>query len=344
MQDQLIKVRLHHGLGDIVGKEWEICANSVSECIRAIETNSRKLYKFLLDKTQENVRYRIIINGEDYYTETPPDLNNPESIINSELRMKKNNLKTIDIIPVLEGAGAIGKIFTAILGAVLTIIGIVVPGAQALLVVGLGLFAAGVVGLLTKPPKFEDFREIEQGGKVSYLFAGPQNIVGEGGPVPLGYGKLLVGSQVVSSAYVIRDFDTEDSTVYLRDEYGDLNFIPPVKPPPPSPNYNNRCCFIFIQGEGSLTNFVRMYRDTYYGYNGMASNGYRWMAKWLVPLMQKYNIIQKSIKYSMTTPLSKFAEWRYKQNKYGFIFWPFKIWVLIWSLIGICLKKKKDTN
>jgi predicted phage tail protein len=299
-----------------------------------------KLYKFLVDKSQENVRYRIIINGKDFYTENEPSIENLESIENCELRMKKENLETIDIIPVLEGAGKIGQIFTAILGAVLIVLGVFTfgvtsPWGVALLGAGLGLLAAGVVGLLTKPPKFEDFREIEQGGKASYLFSGPQNVVGEGGPVPLGYGRLLVGSQVIGSAYVVRDFSTADPGVYLRDEYGNLLIVPPIKPPPV------KCCFIFIQGEGILTQWARLYRDTYYGCDGLVANGYRWMAKWLVPLMKKYYLVQNFVKYSMTTPLSRFFEWHFEQNKYGFIFWPFKIWIAIWGIVGLILKGGK---
>ena len=35
----------------------------------------------------------------------------------------------------------------------------------------------------------------------SYLFSGPVNVINEGGPVPIGYGRLIVGSQVIMSTY-----------------------------------------------------------------------------------------------------------------------------------------------
>lgn len=73
----------------------------------------------------------------------------------------------------------------------------------ALIIAGIGLIAAGVMVLLSKPPKFDDFRE--SGGyaqkKASYLFDGPANTIREGGPVPVGYGRLLVGSQVIQTDY-----------------------------------------------------------------------------------------------------------------------------------------------
>ena len=65
---------------------------------------------------------------------------------------------------------------------------------------------------LMKPPKFDDFREIEETRKgQSYLFSGPQNTVNEGGPIPLGYGRALVGSQVVAQTYEVY-YENADGT------------------------------------------------------------------------------------------------------------------------------------
>ena len=55
------------------------------------------------------------------------------------------------------------------------------------MVAGFGLLAGGVSMLLAKPPKFDDFREIEGTKKsTSYLFGGPTNTANEGGPVAVG--------------------------------------------------------------------------------------------------------------------------------------------------------------
>lgn len=335
MAKNLVKVNLHGQLGDSIGKQWDLAISSVGEAVRFIEMTSKKLYKTLLDFDKNSVKYCVIINGRNFHTNQNLSLNNIQNIKESELALKNKNLKTIDIVPVLEGAGSdILGIFTAILGAILIVVGAVIPGAQGLIFAGITLLAAGVFTLLSKPPKFEDFREIEQGGKTSYLFAGPQNIVGEGGPVPVGYGRLLVGSQVVSSAYVIRDFNAADTSSYIRNEYGDLEFLP--KKPKKQEPFD--CCFIFIQGEGLLTEYVRNYRDSHYGNKGLVAKGYKWMANWLVPLMKEYSCIQSMVKYLMTTPLSKYAEWHCNKNNYGWIFWPFKIWSIFWRIIGFTIK------
>jgi hypothetical protein len=91
----------------------------------------------------------------------------------------------------------------------------------ALVMGGIGLVAAGVTNLLTEMPKFGDFREIEQGGGKAYLLGGPQNTIREGGPVFVGYGRLMAGSHVIQSA-----LDTVDSPaeVLPKDTWGQTKY------------------------------------------------------------------------------------------------------------------------
>lgn len=224
MNEPLVKVTLHGELGQTCYKEWNIRVNSVGEAIRCIEMNTKKLYKFLLSKEQEGARYRVLINGEDFICDKKGSLELKEEDIkylkNSQLMMNNINLKSIDIVPVLEGADS--GIFTTIAGALLiatSIVLFIIPGfnitGAALLVAGLGLLSAGVVALLSKPPDFEDFRTAPN-ARISYLFNGPQNTTREGGPVPVGYGRLLVGSQVISAAYIVNDYDVKDTHIIKR--------------------------------------------------------------------------------------------------------------------------------
>lgn len=224
MENKLVKFKLHGNIWEKfnIPTDWEFKAKSLGDCIRFVELNTKRFYKTLHELDQKLVKYEVIINGRKFESDKELSLDKVENIYNSELMMKREDLETIDIVPILEGAE---DVFQAILGVILIIVGALTTQfgiGVALIGAGLTLLASGVVGLLTKPPKFEDFREIEQGGKTSYLFSGPANIVGEGGPVPVGYGKLTVGSQVVSAAYVIRDFDVGDTSINLRDEYGNL--------------------------------------------------------------------------------------------------------------------------
>lgn len=223
MASKLVQITLHGKLGEAVGKDWSLCAKNLSECLRFIEMNTKKLYKTLYDFDKENIRYQVIVNGRKCSFDKEMTLDNPQDIMDSELMINYKDLETVDIVPVFEGADS--DFFQALLGVILIVVGVIVGWTGvgvALVGAGLTLLASGVVGLLSKPPKFEDFREIEQGGKSSYLFSGPANIIGEGGPVPVGYGRAVIGSQVISAAYVILDFSTTDTSLILRNEYGDL--------------------------------------------------------------------------------------------------------------------------
>lgn len=210
MKPNLVEIRLHgnifFGLKDI----YKLAVKSCGEAFHAINSISRNcFYKNLLENDKKGIKYKILINGRNFESTEPLTINNIEKIKESELVMNLRNLKTIDIVPVIEGADSdIGAI---IAGVLLVVVGIVVaaygggPLGGALIIAGIGLIAAGIINLLSSPPKFEDFREIGGGGRTSYLFSGPQQVVGEGGPVPIGYGKLLIGSHVISASYEISD-------------------------------------------------------------------------------------------------------------------------------------------
>jgi predicted phage tail protein len=182
--------------------------------LRAIDIISqRRFFKYLTDKDQEGAQYKVFINGKAFDSGKPLSPNDVEAIKTSELVANVNNLTSIDIVPVLQGADSgVGQIIVGVLLVIVGIILIVAGGSGAFLIVaGIGLIASGIITLLSKPPEFEDFREIQNGGKTSYLFSGPQNTTNEGGPVPVGYGRLIVGSQVISASYEVGDRDATET-------------------------------------------------------------------------------------------------------------------------------------
>ena len=63
MNEQLVNVQLHGILAEQVGREdWNISVSSVGEALRAIESQTKKLFKNLIKNDKENVRYRVLIN------------------------------------------------------------------------------------------------------------------------------------------------------------------------------------------------------------------------------------------------------------------------------------------
>ena len=226
MDDKLTTIKFHGELGKAIGREiWKLSVNSVSEAMKAVQEQTKKLYTNLIENDKKNIKYRVLINGKDFVHDTSKNINELEGVEHSELVLKRD-LETIDVIPIIEGAGdSFGDVFTTIIGAVLVVASFFVAGPMgaALLMAGIGLMAAGIANLLTPMPEFEDFRQIEGGGRPSYLFTGPANTVREGGPVFVGYGRLLVGSHVIQSSIETKD---QKNGNYMNRSADKLTFVP----------------------------------------------------------------------------------------------------------------------
>jgi predicted phage tail protein len=154
------KVFLHGELGNSLGKEWSLEVDSVQEALWAIEANTSSLTDFFRKNSEKFGHYTFMIDGKDL------DKHQLKSPIG-------DNEKSIHIMPQVAG-GELGTIITAIVVSIVT-----------------GL----IMQALFKPPKQKDAVETN-----SYMFGGTQNVAGQGIPVPLGYGRLRVGSVVISAA------------------------------------------------------------------------------------------------------------------------------------------------
>jgi predicted phage tail protein len=114
----------------------------------------------------------------------------------------------IHIFPAIHGAGKIGAV---ILGVVLIIVGILliwIGVGVPIIALGAGLIVGGIavvaMSLLATTPTNSDYKTAEPTAqKPSFLFNGPVNVVEQGGPVPLVYGRHLAGSVVISAGLVI---------------------------------------------------------------------------------------------------------------------------------------------
>jgi predicted phage tail protein len=249
----MITVNLHGKLGEDLGQTWELDVSSVAEALHAIDVNTKKLRHWLINYKDE-YEYEILVDKNNLFTEQK-DIKNIEEIKNSEFCLNiKDKIQTIDIIPYIAGSGGgFSKILIGgalILGAIaLAVFTPFVLPAIAVGFVGLGLVAAGTSQLLSKPPPSIPFTaqqvnpimgEGEAGGPTSYLFNGPVNTVGEGGPVPVGYGELIVGGNNVFSSY----------DIYYMSTVGEGINTGTLQPYGPSTYFNylfNNKCYLFSQ-------------------------------------------------------------------------------------------------
>jgi len=242
----MTNITLHGEIAEQVGREnWNLKVNSIKEALRAIQVLSKgKLLKYLIGAAEKSIEYKILVNKREMVAAEDIFLEKPESIFNSELVMINERLETLDIVPIIKGAGGGGGnsstkgILAIVLAVVLIASGIGAAGgvaflgmagaaggtgatvlSGALIAAGIGLAVTGITLLMMSPPKFDDFRKIDGGGgKPSYLFDGPSNVLGEGGPVPVGYGRMRIGSQTVEISMNNVELDVKSTAKDIKNE------------------------------------------------------------------------------------------------------------------------------
>jgi predicted phage tail protein len=197
--DRLVKVRLYGRLARIAGRGiYELAVSSVREAITALHCLTETRTSQYIDRTSHTVKWRVVVNGEQ--------IDGSKDSVADELMIEKDGIETIDIYPVPEGgANWLGLIF----GAILLVVGLVlafVPAFAAFAAIGVGMIVSGVAGILggllslfDKPATTPKQKKTQN--NPSYLFSGTVNSQDQGGPVPVAYGNLIVGSQCIA-AYI----------------------------------------------------------------------------------------------------------------------------------------------
>jgi len=239
----MTSITLHGEIAQQVGREkWNLKVSSIKEAMRAIQVLSKgKLLKYLISAAEKSIEYKILVNKREIIAAENISLEKPDSIINSELMMINEKLETLDIIPIIKGAGGGGNnrtkgIIALVLAVILIATGVFAPEgfaiglstvasaslSTALVLSGVALAVTGVTLLMMSPPKFDDFRKIDGGGKPSYLFDGPTNILGEGGPVPIGYGRMKIGSQTVEISVNNVELDIKSTAADIKDQINNI--------------------------------------------------------------------------------------------------------------------------
>ena len=183
----LRKIKLYGALAKFVGhRVLEADVATAAEAIRFLVTNWPELEGHMAKQY-----YRVHTAGEDL---TLDDVHNPIG-------------REIQIVPVMAGAGAIGRILLGVAliagafftgGATIGLLGLAAPVALSTVLAGVGvtLILGGVAQLLTPTPKTS---QDEGDPKKSFSFSGIQNTTRAGVPVPVVYGEMLVGGIVVSA-------------------------------------------------------------------------------------------------------------------------------------------------
>lgn len=106
--------------------------------------------------------------------------------------------RDVHLMPALSGAKD-GGLFQTIVGAVLVAVGIF-TGQTWAISLGIGMAVGGIIQMTTKVPSANIAQQESVDQRPSFLFNGPTNTSSQGLAVPRGYGRVVVGSIVVSAA------------------------------------------------------------------------------------------------------------------------------------------------
>ena len=182
----LRKIRLYGRLAKFIGRRvLEAEVASAAEAVRFLLANFPQLERHMADQ-----HYRVSVGSYDL---DEGELHDPAG------------QQQIKIVPVLQGAGAVGRI---IAGVALLAVSFAIPGFAAWagptaysLIIGVGasLVLGGVAQLLTPVLTMNSGKDSEKDPRKSYSFSGIQQTSRQGVPVPVVYGETLVGSVVISA-------------------------------------------------------------------------------------------------------------------------------------------------
>ena len=180
-------IRLYGELGKRFGREFKLDVQSPAEAVRALRVIVPGFQAYLAEHAKS--AFKIFVGGSNR---------------SDEVGAPCSDMEVIRIAPTVQGASAVGRI---ILGAALIALAVWNPvflgmskGVVAgLMGSGVSMVLGGVVQLLSPQQTISSGSGESAENKPSYNFNGAVNTTAQGHPVPLCYGRMIVGSAVISA-------------------------------------------------------------------------------------------------------------------------------------------------
>lgn len=180
-------IYLHGFLKDQFGESFRMDVQTPREAVMAL---SAQLPGF--EKTIRAGRWHILRGA----------LANEDDVSEDSVDVALGNQDEVHIMPAIEGAGSNMGVFTIIVGLVLFVAGFFTGGSTwgpMMMMMGAGMAVGGIVQMTMKVPGADTTAGESKDNKASYLFNGGTNQSTQGVAVPRGYGRVMVGSIVVSA-------------------------------------------------------------------------------------------------------------------------------------------------
>jgi predicted phage tail protein len=198
-------IYLHGILAENFIDKIDLQVNSVPEVILALSANFSGFKEFLINYTPG-----FFIKVDDEYKDK------------DSVSLPILSTSSIHIIPSIAGSGKAGLIIGGLIliamtggfasfgiGGILPGTAVAATGTTAAVAasgmsaiigqIGIGLVMAGISALLYSPPKTAKSTTQE----ANTYFNGAVNTIKQGGPVPVGYGELIIGSAVISAGITV---------------------------------------------------------------------------------------------------------------------------------------------
>ena len=193
----MTQVRLHGILAKEYGRDFRFNLGNPRNTLHAIDANREGFISRITQLQKEGCVYEIIINKKrlnDY-----KDVKNP------------NDIASIDLVPAIAGGGPIAAVATWLVGGTL------------LANITLAVIFAAISYALTPAPETEQVEGSASASKSSMIFGNVVNTATQGAPLPLGYGRLKVGSQVIQAT--IKSYPQNQRTDEILKGEGDVGFV-----------------------------------------------------------------------------------------------------------------------
>ena len=164
--------KIHGILAREYGNSFKFDLPNPKNVLEAIDCNKTGFIKRLVQLQKQGFCYDIIINKK--------------RVTQEEHISGVRNPETIDLVPAIAGSGP--AFFLPLVG-----------GSALLANIASALFFAVVSYALTPKPEVEALEIEADAAKSSLIFSNTVNVASQGSPVPIGYGRLKVGSQVIQA-------------------------------------------------------------------------------------------------------------------------------------------------
>ncbi len=172
----MTNISIEGHLAKVVGPKWELHVRNFVELFNAIEANTHKLRAYLNGRTGHY--WAIFVNGEKV---------DPDSFLFQNIKDKN-----VKIIPLLAGGGPIATAIVTAMGVKGTAAIILEFVISAIISMAISFGLSMLMAKLMKPD------DPQAANTTSFIFGSPENVASQGNVVPVGYGRVKAGGNVIS--------------------------------------------------------------------------------------------------------------------------------------------------